>query len=321
MPALNHKYRIGPKYQAMKKVSLLTGLLLIVLMACTSPSGRKAAPPEDEFSFAFLTDIHLQPERGAEAAFQWAINEVNKRNPDFVLTGGDLVMDALNQTYGRTDSLYKSYERLAGKFKMPVYNTIGNHEIYGWQRNEANIEQHPEFGKKMYEQRVGPRYYAFEHKGWHFFILDAIYLGERGVYTGKIDDEQLAWLTGEIKKINKDAPVAITVHMPFVTSATQLTRGALAPNPEGLVISNSSQVLRLFTDYNLKLVLQGHLHYLEDIYVQNQIHFITGGAVCGRWWNNEPDSKPEEGFVMVHVKGDDLTWEYVDYGWTPPEDI
>jgi 3',5'-cyclic AMP phosphodiesterase CpdA len=305
----------------MRKIRLFTGMLLVVLTACNSPSGTKALTGEDEFSFAFLTDIHLQPERGAEAAFQWVINDVNKRNPDFVLTGGDMIMDALNQTYGRVDSLYNSYERLAGKFKMPVYNTIGNHEVYGWQRNEANIEQHPEFGKNMYEQRVGPRYYTFEHKGWHFLVLDAISLGERGVYTGGIDQEQLAWIAGELQNIEKDAPIAISVHMPFVTSATQLTRGALAPNPEGLVIGNSSQVLRLFTGYNLKLVLQGHLHYLEDIYVQNQTHFITGGAVCGRWWNNEPDSKPEEGFVMVHVKGDELTWEYVDYGWTPPEDI
>jgi hypothetical protein len=48
------------------------------------------------------------------------------------------------------------------------------------------------------------------------------------------------------------------------------------------------------------------------------VHFITGGAVSGKWWANDADSKPEEGFVMVHVNGEDLDWEYVDYGWTPP---
>jgi hypothetical protein len=97
--------------------------------------------------------------------------------------------------------------------------------------------------------------------------------------------------------------------------------GPEAKIPEGLVIQNSREVLALFSDYNLKLVLQGHLHYLEDIYVQNQVHFISGGAVSGKWWNNEPDSKPEEGFVMVHIKGEDLTWEYIDFGWTPREDF
>jgi Icc protein len=305
----------------MKTRGLLLVFLLIFFTGCNRPSVNTAAAGENEFSFAFLTDIHLQPERGAEAGFQWAINEVNKRNPDFVITGGDMVMDALDQTYGRCDSLYNLYMKLSGKLKMPVHNAVGNHEIYGWQRNEEHIEQHPEYGKKMFEKRLGPRYYSFDHGGWHFMVLDDIFLVEPGVYTGKLDNEQLVWISEDLKQVDKDTPIAITVHIPMITSATQLTRGSLAANPEGLVMSNSGDVLRLFTDYNLKLVLQGHLHYLEDIFVQNEVHFITGGAVCGRWWNNQPDSKPEEGFVMIHVKGEDLTWEYVDYGWTPPEDI
>jgi Icc protein len=305
----------------MKTRGLFLVLLVILFTGCNRPSGKTAVTGENEFSFAFLTDIHLQPERGAEAGFQWAIKEVNKRNPDFVITGGDLVMDALDQTYGRSDSLYNLYLKLSGKLKMPVHNAVGNHEIYGWQRNEEHVEQHPEYGKKMFEKRLGPRYYSFDHGGWHFMVLDDIFLSEPGVYTGKLDDEQLSWISEDLKQVDKSTPIAITVHIPMITSLTQLTRGSLAPNPEGLVMSNSGDVLRLFTEYNLRLVLQGHLHYLEDIFVQNEVHFITGGAICGRWWNNQPDSKPEEGFVMIHVKGEDLTWEYVDYGWTPPEDI
>jgi 3',5'-cyclic-AMP phosphodiesterase len=305
----------------MKNRGLFLGILLLLFIGCNQPSGKTPESGEKEFSFAFLTDIHLQPEKGAEAGFQWAINEVNKRNPDFVITGGDMVMDALNQTYGRCDSLYKLYQKLSGKLKMPVHNTVGNHEVYGWQRDEENIEQHPEFGKKMFEKRLGPRYYSFDHEGWHFMVLDDIFLVEPGVYTGKLDDEQLLWISEDLKQVDKNTPIAIIVHIPMITSATQLTRGSLAANPVGLVMSNSKDVLKLFSEYNLKLVLQGHLHYLEDIYVQNQIHFITGGAVCGRWWSNKPGDLPEEGFMMIHVKGEELSAEYVDYGWTPPDDI
>jgi 3',5'-cyclic AMP phosphodiesterase CpdA len=305
----------------MIKSWLYTVATLLVLSSCNAPPGKKKLTEEDGFSFAFLTDIHLQPERGAEIAFQWAIKEVNKRNPDFVLTGGDMVMDVLNQSFGRADSLYNLYKDLAEKFNMPVYNTMGNHEIYGWRRLEEGIEKHPEFGKRMYEQRIGPCYYSFDHKGWHFIILDAVNLGERGVYNGRIDEEQMAWITEDLMKIDKQTPVAISVHYPFITSAFQLTMGPTAKIPKGLVIRNSPEVLALFSDYNLKLVLQGHLHYLEYIFVQNQVHFISGGAVSGQWWNNNPDSKPEEGFVMVHVKGEELEWEYVDFGWTPPGDI
>lgn len=304
----------------MKRTLLLLGISIILLSGCNQSAKTTAEQGENGFSFAFLTDIHLQPERGAETGFQWAINEVNKRNPDFVLTGGDLVMDVLNQSYGRSDSLYNLYIKLSGNFKMPVYNTVGNHEVYGWHRNEKGIEQHPEFGKKMFETRLGERYYSFNHKGWHFIILDAIYRGEEGGYIGRVDEEQIIWLAEELQKVDKETPIAVSVHIPFITSATQLMRGSMAANSEGSVINNSLEVLGLFSEHNLRLVLQGHLHYLEDIYVQNQVHFITGGAVSGRWWGNEPDSKPEEGFVMVHVEGEELDWEYVDFGWTPPEE-
>ena len=305
----------------MKKAFLFVGISLLTFVSCNQPSSKTVVTGEDEFSFAFLTDIHLLPERGAEAGFQCAIKEVNKLQPDFVITGGDLVMDVLNQSYGRSDSLYNLYTELSGKFEMTVYNTMGNHENYGWQRNEEGIEQHPEYGKRMFEQRIGPRYYSFDHKGWHFIILDDVYLKEPGVYAGRVDDEQMAWIIKDLDQVEEATPIAISVHIPFITSASQISRGGMSANNEGIVASNSLDVLKLFSEYNLRLVLQGHLHFLEDIYVQNQVHFITGGAVSGKWWANEPDSKPEEGFVMIHVKGEELKWEYVDFGWTPPDDI
>ena len=303
----------------MKKAFLFVGISLLILVGCNQPSSRSAVNEEDEFSFAFLTDIHLQPERAAETGFQWAIREVNKLNPDFVITGGDLVMDVLNQSYGRSDSLFNLYIKLSGKFDMPVYNTVGNHEVYGWHRDETDIEQHPEFGKKMFEKRLGERYYTFNHKGWQFIILDAIYRGEEGGYTGRIDEEQILWLVEEMQKVDKETPIAISLHIPMISSISQIRQGSEG-RAAGTVISNSKEVLQLFFEHNLRLVLQGHHHFLEDIYVQNQVHFITGGAVSGKWWANEPDSKPEEGFVLVHVDGEELDWEYVDFGWTPPEE-
>ena len=303
----------------MKRILLLLGISILLVSACKQSANTTEEQNENSFSFVFLTDIHLQPERSAEAGFQWAINEVNKLKPDFVLTGGDLVMDVLNQSYGRSDSLYNLYIKLSGKFDMPVYNTVGNHEVYGWHRDEKDIEQHPEFGKKMFEKRLGERYYTFKHKGWQFIILDAIYRGEGGGYTGRIDEEQILWLGEELQKVDRLTPIAVSLHIPLISSISQI-RGGSTGSAAGTVISNSKEVLQLFSEHNLRLVLQGHHHFLEDIYIQNQVHFITGGAVSGKWWANKPDSKPEEGFVLVHVDGEELDWEYVDFGWTPPKE-
>lgn len=302
----------------MRKSCFFLGLTLFIIAGC-NPTSDKTTTSDDEFSFAFLTDIHLQPEKEAVTGFRQAIDTVNKLNPDFVITGGDLVMDVLDQTYGRADSLFTLYKELSSEFNMPVYNAVGNHEVYGWHREEEGIESSPEFGKKMYESRIGKRYYSFDHKNWHFIILDAIYRGEDGNYMGKIDQEQLEWLKEDLEKTDKLTPIAITVHIPFITSRTQLSQGALASNSEGSVITNSLEVLQLFWEYNLKLVLQGHLHFNEDLFIGNKVHFITAGAVSGRWWSNKPGDHPEEGFQMIHIKGDKLSSEYIDFGWTPPE--
>ena len=78
---------------------------------------------------------------------------------------------------------------------------------------------------------------------------------------------------------------------------------------------NARQVLELFRGHNLRLVLQGHLHYFEDIYV-NGIHFITGGAIAGAWWEGPyRDTKPGYLLVKGNKKGE-ITYEYKDYGWS-----
>ena len=296
---------------------ILFAAAIFLPFSCNMEMETGVPDTEESFTFAFLTDIHLQPERDAIAGFESAIDKVNKLNPAFVITGGDLIMDALGVSYGRSDSLYDLYAGMAGKFNMPVYNTIGNHEIYGWYEKSGADETHPEYGKKMYEKRIGPRYQVIEHKGWKIFILDSVEDNGEGGYKGGVDEEQLAWIEEELSATDASQPLAISVHIPLMTVGAQIFKGATEPNSPGIVITNSKEVLELFRDYNLKLVLQGHLHYLEDIYVFGT-HFITAGAVSGRWWRG-PNLETEEGFLMVEVSGDDFDWDYVDYGWEVEE--
>ena len=301
-----------------RKIQSIILLASVLFTGCNTPGEHTSPEAEAGFSFAFLTDIHVQPEDRAAEGFLQAIDTVNKLKPDFVITGGDLVMDALNTGYGRADSLYELYAELSSRLNMPVYNTVGNHEVYGWHSDEAGIEGHPDYGKSMYEKRIGKRFYSFDHKNWHFIVLDAIGRGEDGHYIGKVDKEQIAWLKEDMEAVDPLTPIAVSVHIPFITSSTQLMKGSTASNAESIVITNSSEVLGLFREHNLRLVLQGHLHYLEDIFVQNQIHFITGGAVCARWWKNKPGAPLQEGFVLLKLNGEDVDWEYVDIGWTTP---
>lgn len=295
-------------------------LLTAGLMECQIEKKRSTSTDlTPEFTFVFMTDIHVQPENRAMEGFKKAIDTVNKINPDFVITGGDLIMDALGVGFSRADSLYKIYEDLSAGFNMPVYNTMGNHEVFGIYKRSGVDSTHMEYGEKMFMNRIGKRYYSFDHKGWHFLILDSVEeIEEEDRYIGEIDREQMEWIAKDLEEIDKATPVCVSVHIPFITVTTQLMEGSLTPNSEGLVIGNSKEVLDLFSEYNLRLVLQGHLHYLEDIFADNT-HFITGGAVCAGWWHG-PFHGTEEGFLVVKVQGEDIEWEYVDYGWEVPVD-
>ena len=290
--------------------------LIILLPGCTSHD-KQPCEEDYDFTFAFLTDIHVQPEKMAIEGFQKAIEKVNELDPDFVITGGDLIMDALGVGYDRADSLFQIYTETAESFNMPVYNTLGNHEVFAWYNSSGADTLHPERGKTMYTNRMGERYYSFDHKGWHFLILDSVEEAEGEGYIGEIDAEQMEWIKQDLAGIGKDVPVVVSVHIPMYTILTQIRNGSRESNGQGMVINNSKELLEILLDYNLKLVLQGHLHYLEDIYVAG-IHFITSGAVSGAWWRG-PVRDCEEGFLMIRVKGEEFEWEYVDYGWEVDE--
>jgi len=61
------------------------------------------------------------------------------------------------------------------------------------------------------------------------------------------------------------------------------------------------------------LVLQGHMHLYEEIKVKG-VQFITAGAVSASWWGGVYHGT-EEGYLLLHMDGDNFHWEYLDYGW------
>ncbi len=292
---------------------LIQSVLLFLLIAVALFPQQLRGELNDKFTFVFCTDIHVQPERNATRGFLQAIDSINKLNPAFVITGGDLIMDALATSYERADSLYDLYQEVIKNFNMPVYNTIGNHEIYGIYSKSGADPSHPEFGEKMYEKRLGKSYYTFNYGSWKFFVLNSIEDTKQNKYVGLVDSLQIEWIKDELKTTDKNTPIIISTHIPFITVFSQKYGGATVANDSGLVVVNSKDILELFKGYNLKLVLQGHLHIVEDIFIDG-VRFITGGAVSGRWWTG-PNMGFEEGFLLINVNGDNFDWKYIDYGW------
>jgi len=295
----------------MKKITYLF-LIAGLLTNCIQTSKQKTAE-NNNFSFVFMTDIHITPERHGTEGFLQAIDTINKLAPDFVISGGDNIMDALGQKENRADSLYNLFENTVKNLKMPVYYTIGNHEVFGLYKESGVSPNHKLYGKKMYENRLSKRYYSFDHKNWHFVVLDGIGFTKDRHYYGIVDSIQVEWLKQDLKKTGTTKPIIISIHIPLMTLETQVLKGPTKGLEKSSVIANAQEIMSILKQYNVKLVLQGHAHFLEDIYY-NGIHYVTGGAVSAVVWNG---TRPglEEGFLKIDVSGEDFSWEYIDFGW------
>ncbi|PPL01812.1 metallophosphoesterase family protein [Parapedobacter indicus] len=291
----------------MKRILLFAiGLTLSSYEAVCQAIGTDEVP---SFSFAFISDAHVQYSDSSLYFFRKAIDTINALNPDFVISGGDLIRDANAASEQHADSLYDLYLSEITQFGMPVYNAIGNHELFGISKRNKVAPSHPRYGKRMYEERVGKRYYTFEHKGWRFFILDNTKLLEaEGRVVGHIDEEQMDWLAATLSTVDATTPIAVCGHMPFVTSRKLFELGALAATPDFSGTSNSLEFFRLFEGKNLRLVMQGHEHFLEVIYALDK-YIVTNNSVSSTWWVKPPATR---GFMYFTLTGDSLEWRHVE---------
>lgn len=260
------------------------------------------------FEFAFMTDIHLRPDMDAPKGFQMAIDAVNQLNPDFVLTGGDLIFDALRGNQQRSDSLYHLFIDMSKGFRMPFYPCLGNHDLFAIYEESPEDSNHPDYKYGMFERYFGRTYYSFNHKGWHFIVLNSLDATENHRYKGYVHDAQMKWLEDNLKEVDPSTPIVVVSHIPLV-SAWKFVKGG-----GNVTVENSGDIFKLFESHNLKLILQGHIHWKEYGFINDRFHYITGGSIAGNGWKGRRHNT-KEGFVYIKVNGEDIEWEYIDHGW------
>ncbi|GAI95274.1 unnamed protein product [marine sediment metagenome] len=129
-----------------------------------------------------------------------------------------------------------------------------------------------------------------------------------------IHNEQFEWLREDLEKTGSERPVCVCLHIPFVSVRKQIHDNPIAALSKGTLVNNGNDVIKLLSNYNVQLVLQGHLHVVEEIKYMKTT-YITAGAVSANWWKGKHLGHPE-GFVIVDVEGDTFNWKYETYGWT-----
>jgi len=236
----------------------------ILLFLCGTVAAR------EKFSFVFLADLHLFGTEKIDSAFVPLVDYVNDLDPDFVLTGGDHVYTCKNASIEASGELYDRWEEQYGKFDAPVFQMIGNHDKVGVLAESGADPSDPLWGDRMYERRIGPRYYSFMFGGWKFIVLDRfrVDVPTRNYYP-ETDPEQLAWLEAELARTAPEVPLVLASHVPLISPVAMFVAG------EPALSEDAARILELCRGHNLRLVLQAHFHVFMDLFSQG-VRYVSG---------------------------------------------
>jgi 3',5'-cyclic-AMP phosphodiesterase len=266
------------------------------------------------FDFVFFTDTHIEPELDAPHGCDLCFKKIAALKPEFAIMGGDHVYDATAVGAERANAVFDLYKKTEQSLQMPIHHAIGNHDPFGIIEKSGVPSSDPAYGKKMYEDRIGKTYYSFDHKGYHFVVLDSIQPTDDRLWEARVDEKQMTWLADDLLNAAASTPVIGVVHVPLVTAFATFAADTIRPSKYStLTVANAPQVLKAFEGHNLIAVLQGHTHVNEIVEYKNT-KFITGGAVCGNWWHGPRMGFPE-GFTVVSLRECKITTRYETSGF------
>jgi 3',5'-cyclic AMP phosphodiesterase CpdA len=267
-----------------------------------------------QIRIGFYTDVHARQEWETPAALKKAAAAINSKKADLVIAGGDLITDGFQSPELASALRWDTYMKMHQAIRADLYPVLGNHDLVAVTPSDGSPAAADPRAIFLARTGLERTYYSFDTVGVHFVVLDSIKItGGRYPYEGLIVPEQIEWLKQDLARISKHTPIIIASHIPILTAFFSATRGGTYPAPGSRVIVNNLELLELFKDYNVILVLQGHLHVKEMIRWRGTT-FIVGGAVCGKWWRGAWFGTGE-GFNLLSIDGDRIEWEYIEYGW------
>jgi len=249
----------------------------------------------DTFSFAVIGDN--RPKTGFEMPdeFHRIIYQIRGKSPNFVMTVGDNVQLADISDLSRDDALeaWKMYARAVSSVSVntPFYVGMGNHDKPG---NEDALEvfrsvwSFPHNGGGL-DEYFDETVYAFSYGNAKFIMLNSYFPG----YHNELGLEQTEWLDNELRKATEDH-IFVFTHHPIQGS----TRSAY---------SNSNELHRMFVEYGVTAVFQGHDHVFCH-YEQDGIRYITTGGAGSPLYKDLCVGKEisEYHYVLIDVKESDV---------------
>lgn len=262
----------------MKKNRLTSVVLIVTILIVSSISGTVSAQKNDTLSFLHISDIHLifdietfQKDlaqsrsscgNGIKSFKEFLKNAPRKTGSDFIVATGDLVdiYEGEMANGGKSDTQIKQFTRLINKSKVPVYLTLGNHDItsYSWKDSSrvstqncveraraAWIKSSSCFNSGVYYSKI----VEVGATKYRLIFLNNAYNSlpeELNIELPYIDKPQLCWLEDQIQQSEDDVEI-ILMHLPLTTMSEKA--------------KPSSDLYFVLAKYpSVKLIFAGHNH-------------------------------------------------------------
>lgn len=238
------------------------------------------ADKNQDFTFAYISDSHIQHIKGREFVRNWdqglkrAVAETNLLvpKPEFVIFGGDLAQ------LGTKAELDHGAELLSA-LKYKTYHVMGEHDYY------------LDLGA-YWEKLFGPQWYSFDHKGVHFIVLNSILTYDDWTFKRwptaeqrmlemagldnpngspfMVGEKQRQWLKQDLAKVKKSTPIVVLSHSPLQKIFKNWN----------FWTEDAEQVQALLKPFDQVSVLYGHVHQIQ----YNKIGNIAFNSVMATAW-------------------------------------
>ncbi len=228
--------------------------------------------------------------------FMDAISEANRLRPAFVVVCGDMIQHA-----GSAEETAEVL-RIAGLLHdgIPIYWVAGNHDIAS-----DTFAPTPE-DVAMYRAAFGADYYAFQHGGASFIVLDTVVMDHPEHVPGEWE-AQLSFLERELRAARDrgSEQVIVFCHHPLFLARPDEDNNYWNVPPE-----RRDTVLELLTGHGVSAVFAGHWH--RNNYATGAgLQMVASGPV------GYPLGDDPSGYRIIRLSSDAVEHDYYAFGQGP----
>lgn len=287
------------------------------LFSTQSIEAKRKKSRKKVLRIAHITDTHIKPTKKAEEGFAKALHKIQNLNhpPDFILNGGDSILDSMFASKTTTKKLWKTFHKIVKEENsLPIYHCIGNHDVWGWGKNNSTYMKDRLYGKNWVQDEFNLEspYYYFDKANWRFIVLDSVY-PKKGGYTARLNRRQFKWLEKTLHDTNSKRNICILSHIPIICFCAAFDgKNEKTGNwkiPGAWMHIDARSIKDLFVQFsNVKLCLSGHIH-LHDKVEYLGVKYLCNGAVSGAWWNGSYQEIPPS-FAIIDLYNDGSSHNY-----------